>query len=367
MTRPAPTSSVSSISRRATRQRAILLDVVTRTAEACFMPLTVGGGVRTVEDVRTLLASGADKVSINTAAVQRRAFVKEAAEKFGDQCIVVAIDAKQVSKPGEKPRWEIFTHGGRNATGLDAVRLRQGSGGARRRGNPAHLHGPRRHQVRLRHRADPRGFQRGDRAGDRLGRGRARSITWSKASAMATPPRCSPPRSSISGNSPSPRPSGTWPKPASRCASIRDRAAATMAFTLEQLAKIIAERARAGGAKSYTREAARRRRREVREEARRGSGRNDARRGRRQARSARRRKRRSALPSARPVAGARRSAFRRASPNLSGAPRARARGKSVARQGLNGIAMEQRTDDGLSPYRDLLRAPNGRRGARTRR
>jgi cyclase len=102
-------------------ERAILLDVVTRTAEACFMPLTVGGGVRTVEDVRTLLASGADKVSINTAAVQRRAFVKEAAEKFGDQCIVVAIDAKKVSKPGERDRWEIFTHGGRNATGLDAV------------------------------------------------------------------------------------------------------------------------------------------------------------------------------------------------------------------------------------------------------
>src|SRR5512138_2857715 len=86
-------------------KRGTLLDVVRRTAEACFMPLTVGGGVRTVEDVRTLLSSGADKVSINTAAVQRRAFVKEAAEKFGDQCIVVAIDAKQVSQPGEPPRW----------------------------------------------------------------------------------------------------------------------------------------------------------------------------------------------------------------------------------------------------------------------
>jgi cyclase len=85
------------------------------------MPLTVGGGVRTVEDIRKLLASGADKVSINTAAVARRAFVKEAAEKFGDQCIVVAIDAKRVSKPGEANRWEIFTHGGRNPTGLDAV------------------------------------------------------------------------------------------------------------------------------------------------------------------------------------------------------------------------------------------------------
>ena len=85
------------------------------------MPLTVGGGVRTVEDIRKLLASGADKVSINTAAVARRAFVKEAAEKFGDQCIVVAIDAKRVSKPNERERWEIFTHGGRNPTGLDAV------------------------------------------------------------------------------------------------------------------------------------------------------------------------------------------------------------------------------------------------------
>ncbi len=101
--------------------RGIILDVVRRTAEACFMPLTVGGGVRTVEDIRNLLTSGADKVSINTAAVNRRAFVKEAAEKFGDQCIVVAIDAKQVSKPGERDRWEIFTHGGRNPTGLDAV------------------------------------------------------------------------------------------------------------------------------------------------------------------------------------------------------------------------------------------------------
>ena len=98
-------------------KRAIILDVVRRTAEACFMPLTVGGGVRTIEDIRALLASGADKVSINTAAVERRAFVKEAAEKFGDQCIVAAIDAKQV-KPGH---WEIFTHGGRTPTGIDAV------------------------------------------------------------------------------------------------------------------------------------------------------------------------------------------------------------------------------------------------------
>jgi cyclase len=101
--------------------RDTIYDVVTRTAEACFMPLTVGGGVRTVDDIRKLLTCGADKVSINTAAVARRDFVKEAAEKFGDQCIVVAIDAKKVSKPGEKDRWEIFTHGGRNPTGLDAI------------------------------------------------------------------------------------------------------------------------------------------------------------------------------------------------------------------------------------------------------
>src|SRR5207237_9815003 len=85
------------------------------------MPLTVGGGVRTVNDIRALLRAGADKVSINTAAVSRRAFVKEAAEKFGDQCIVVAIDAKKVSAPGAPDRWEIFTHGGRNPTGLAAV------------------------------------------------------------------------------------------------------------------------------------------------------------------------------------------------------------------------------------------------------
>ena len=100
--------------------RGTMLDVVRRTAEACFMPVTVGGGVRTVDDIRELLRSGADKVSINTAAVHRREFVKEAAEKFGDQCVVVAIDAKRV-----KDSWEIFTHGGRNATGIDAIEYAQ--------------------------------------------------------------------------------------------------------------------------------------------------------------------------------------------------------------------------------------------------
>ena len=97
--------------------RNIIYDVVRATAEKCFMPLTVGGGVRTVEDVRRLLLSGADKVSINTAAVQYPEFVMEAARKFGNQCIVVAIDAKQDGKGG----FEVFTHGGRNATGIDAI------------------------------------------------------------------------------------------------------------------------------------------------------------------------------------------------------------------------------------------------------
>ena len=98
-------------------ERPILLDIVKRTAEHCFMPLTVGGGVRTLEDIRALLLAGADKVSINTAAVKTRVFVRDAARKFGEQCIVVAIDAKAVGAD----RFEIFTHGGRNATGLDAV------------------------------------------------------------------------------------------------------------------------------------------------------------------------------------------------------------------------------------------------------
>ena len=99
--------------------RKTIFDVVTRTAEQVFMPLTVGGGVRTLEDIRALLKAGSDKVSINTAAVERPEFVKEAAERFGTQCIVVAIDAKRRKAPAKG--WEVFTHGGRNPTGIDAV------------------------------------------------------------------------------------------------------------------------------------------------------------------------------------------------------------------------------------------------------
>jgi imidazole glycerol-phosphate synthase subunit HisF len=103
------------------QNRDTIFDIVQRTAEQCFMPLTVGGGVRTTDDIRKLLKAGADKVSINTAAVHRRQFVAEGADKFGAQCIVVAIDAKRTSEPGQSPRWEIFTHGGRKSTGLDAI------------------------------------------------------------------------------------------------------------------------------------------------------------------------------------------------------------------------------------------------------
>jgi cyclase len=102
--------------------RGTLIDVVRRTAAVCFMPLTVGGGVRKLDDIRNLLLAGADKASINSAAVADRKFVRAAAEKFGSQCVVVAIDAKQVTTPpGAPPRWEIFTHGGRRPTGIDAV------------------------------------------------------------------------------------------------------------------------------------------------------------------------------------------------------------------------------------------------------
>ena len=102
-------------------KRGTILDVVRRTAERCFMPLTVGGGVRSVDDVRALLEAGADKVSINTAAVNDRSLVRAASEKFGAQCIVVAVDAKRVGANGKSPRFEIFTHGGREPTGIEAV------------------------------------------------------------------------------------------------------------------------------------------------------------------------------------------------------------------------------------------------------
>ncbi len=102
-------------------ERNTMVHVVEQVASEVFIPLTVGGGIRTLDDIRTMLNAGADKVGINSAAVFRPEFVKEAAERFGSQCIVVAIDAKKVSSEGEPNRWEIFTHGGRKPTGIDAV------------------------------------------------------------------------------------------------------------------------------------------------------------------------------------------------------------------------------------------------------
>ena len=101
--------------------RGIILDVVRRTAEVCFMPVTVGGGIRTLDDIRALMEAGADKGSINTAAVKDRGFVADAVRQIGGQSVVVAIDAKRVSGDDEEPRFEIFTHGGRNRTGIDAI------------------------------------------------------------------------------------------------------------------------------------------------------------------------------------------------------------------------------------------------------
>ncbi len=103
-------------------KREIILEVVKKTAETVFIPLTVGGGVRTIENIRDLLKAGADKVSINTAAVDRPEFVQEASQRFGSQCIVVAIDAKRVTAPDGSLAWEVYVHGGRTPTGIDVVR-----------------------------------------------------------------------------------------------------------------------------------------------------------------------------------------------------------------------------------------------------
>ncbi len=154
--------------------RGTLLDIVRRTAEVCFMPLTVGGGVRTVEDARALLLAGADKVAINSAAVARPELVREIAEKFGSQCVVASVDARRVILPvGEAtPYWEIFTHGGRKADrhqcgGICQTGRRSGRG--RTAGDE---HGRRRHAERLRPRTHPRDRRCGKRAGDCQRRGR---------------------------------------------------------------------------------------------------------------------------------------------------------------------------------------------------
>ena len=121
--------------------REIIYDVVTRTAEACFMPLTVGGGIRNINNIRSLLLAGADKVSINTAAVNEPIFVKKASQKFGSQCIVVAIDAKLVFEG----KWEVFTHGGRKKNWNRCDKVGPENGRIRSRGNPFNIYGSRWH------------------------------------------------------------------------------------------------------------------------------------------------------------------------------------------------------------------------------
>ena len=152
-------------------QRDTIVDVVRRTAEQVFIPFTIGGGIRTVDDARRLLRAGADKVSVNTAAVERPALVAEISAEFGNQCVVVAIDGRRrVDDAGDPTEgWEVFTHGGRTPTGLDVVAWAAGGRAPRRRGDPADVHGPRRHPQRLRRRADLGGGRRGRHPGHRLG------------------------------------------------------------------------------------------------------------------------------------------------------------------------------------------------------
>ncbi len=142
-------------------KRGTVTELARRTADDVFVPVTIGGGIRSVADAQAVLDAGADKVSVNSAAVARPELVDELAERFGAQCVVLAIDAKRVGDS-----WEVFTAGGRTPTGTDAVAWARGGG------DPAHVDGPRRHPGRLRPRAHPRGGRRGGGAGDRLGWGR---------------------------------------------------------------------------------------------------------------------------------------------------------------------------------------------------
>ncbi len=198
--------------------RDTIFDVVSRTADHCFMPLTVGGGVRAVADIRKLLLCGADKVSINSAAVKDPDFVAQAADKFGNQCIVVSIDAKRVSKDGEEGRWEIFTHGGRQPTGIDAVEfaikmVERGAGellvtsmdrDGTKSGYDIGLTRSIADQVRVPVIASGAS---------------ARWRIWWQAFVMAMRLRCLPLRSSTSALIRSVKPRTTWPSMASPCVS----------------------------------------------------------------------------------------------------------------------------------------------------
>jgi imidazoleglycerol phosphate synthase cyclase subunit len=200
MTARARTSCASLDITASSDNRGIILDVVSRTAEQCFMPLTVGGGVRTLDDIRKLLLAGADKVSINTAAVKDPDFVRQAAQKFGSQCITVAVDAKRAGDG-----FEVFTHGGRNATGIEAVGWAQrmmeyGAGeilltSMDRDGT----------KQGLRPAADPRHRRCRHHPGHRLGRCGQSAASDRRRDRGVMPRRFWPPRSSISANTALPR------------------------------------------------------------------------------------------------------------------------------------------------------------------
>ena len=215
MTRPAPTSSASSTSPPRHDNRDTIFDVVARTAEHCFMPLTVGGGVRQVDDIRKLLLAGADKVSINTAAVNEPGF-----RRRGGRQVRRPVHRRRHRRQ-EGVRRRAKPTAGRSSpmaaatpTGIDAVDFAARGRRARRRRDPADLDGPRRHQVRLRHRADPRRRRCGARAGHRLGRRRHARPPGRGHPRRPRQRRCSPPRSSISAPTRSPRPRRIWPRPA---------------------------------------------------------------------------------------------------------------------------------------------------------
>ena len=186
--------------------RATMLDVVRRTAEQVFIPLTVGGGVRSVADVDTLLRAGADKVSVNTAAIARPELLAELSRQFGSQCIVLSVDARTVPGGAEPTPsgWEVTTHGGRRGTGIDAVEWAAPRRRTRRRRDPAELDGRRRHQGGIRPADAARGARGGDRSGDRQRR-RGRGGPFRSRRRRPAPTRCWPPASSTSGSSPSAR------------------------------------------------------------------------------------------------------------------------------------------------------------------
>ena len=199
-TPPAPTSSCSSTSPPPRTSATTVVELARRAADEVFIPFTIGGGIRSVADAQAVLDAGADKVSVNSAALARPELIDELAATFGAQCVVLAIDAKARPDGG----WEAYVAGGRTPTGPRRGRVGARGRRARRGGDPAHQHGPRRHQRRLRPRADLRRRRRGRRAGDRLGRrGRARAPRRGAAAPAPTP--CCARRSSTTATTPSPR------------------------------------------------------------------------------------------------------------------------------------------------------------------